>query len=296
MIYYLEEKRNIMKTILYSIFLLVLLGLFSCSSNQKSESKDSEKEQVIEESSVDEVEVEGKELSYATENTTMKGYLAYPTNLKEKVPGVLVVHEWWGHNDYARKRAEMLAELGYVALAVDMFGEGKTAGHPEDAGKFTQEVFSNVDEAKARFAEAMKVLKNTDNVDSSKIAAIGYCFGGSVAMSMANAGMDLKAVAAFHSGVQLPIQPEKDKVETKILVQNGADDPFISPESVESFKSAMEAANVDYEYITYEGAVHSYTSPIADSLGKKFELPLAYNAQADSASWERMKSFFHEVL
>jgi dienelactone hydrolase len=280
----------------YALFFLLAL---SCSSGQKSQNEETEnvEKEIIEESTgVDEVEIEGKELSYSTASTDMKGYMAYPKNMDGEAPGILVVHEWWGHNDYARQRADMLARMGYVAMAIDMYGEGKTAGHPEDAGKFTQEVMSNIEEAKARFASAMQTLQNSEMVDSSRIGAIGYCFGGSVALSMANAGMDLKGVVAFHSGVQLPIQPENGSVKGKILVCNGADDPFISPESVVNFESAMDAAGADYEYLVYEGAKHSFTSPVADSLGKQFELPLEYNKAADEDSWNRMTALFTEVF
>ncbi|MEM9836336.1 MAG: dienelactone hydrolase family protein, partial [Bacteroidota bacterium] len=187
-------------------------------------------------------EVTGQEVTYKTETTTMNGYLAYDENQTGKRPGVLVIHEWWGHNDYARKRAEMLADLGYVALAVDMYGDGKKASHPEDAGKFSGAVFANMDEAKLRFEAALATLKSNELVDGEKMAAIGYCFGGSVALTMANAGYDLDAVAAFHSGVQLPIMPPSEgTLDTKVLVANGAADPFIPLESVVAWTKAMEA-------------------------------------------------------
>jgi dienelactone hydrolase len=233
--------------------------------------------------------VVGAEVTYVADTLTMKGYLANDENATGKRPGVLVVHEWWGHNDYARRRANMLAELGYVALAVDMFGDGKQAAHPQDAMKFTGEVFASIDGAKARFEAALNTLKQNENVDPTKIAAIGYCFGGSVALSMANAGYDLDAVAAFHSGVGLPIWPEQGGVKANILVCNGADDTFVSPASVTMFKNKMDSAGVSYEYIDYPGAIHGFTSVEADENGKKFGLPLAYNAAADSASWVALK-------
>lgn len=240
--------------------------------------------------------VTGREIIYKTGSTTMNGYLAYDESKEGKRPGILVVHEWWGHNDYARKRAKMLAELGYVALAVDMYGEGKKADHPDDAGKFAMSVMSNIDEGKTRFVQAMKELKMHPAVDSMKIGAIGYCFGGSVALSMANMGLDLAAVAAFHSGVELPVMPGTHPLKAKVLVCNGAQDSFVSAASVEAYKAAMDSIQADYQYIAYEGAVHSFTSPGADSLGKQFDLPLAYNAEADRQSWEEMKSLFSSVF
>ncbi|QSE96568.1 dienelactone hydrolase family protein [Fulvivirga lutea] len=237
----------------------------------------------------------GEEVTYSTDSTTMKGYLAYDKNSTEKKPGILVVHEWWGHNEYTRKRADMLAELGYVALAVDMYGDGKVAEHPKDAQKFMTSVFSNMDEAEARFDKAMELLKSNENVDPDQIGVVGYCFGGSVALTMANMGKDIDAVAAFHSGLQLPVMPTND-IQAKILVCNGAADPFISEESVETFKSAMDSVNANYKYIAYDSAKHAFTSKGATAMGEKFELPLEYNAKADEASWEEMKTFFSGVF
>jgi len=235
----------------------------------------------------------GKELTYTSDSTIMKGYLANDQSITGRKPGILVIHEWWGHNDYTRVRADMLAGLGYVALAVDMYGEGKQAAHPADAGKFAGQVFSNIEDAKARFEAAMKVLKNDENVDTARIAAISYCFGGSVALTMANAGYELDAVVAFHSGVELPIQPSGD-LNTRILVQNGGQDPMVSAESVKNFKASMNKAKAIFEYIDYPDAVHAYTNPGATALGEKFSLPLAYNKEADAKSWEKMKSWLVE--
>lgn len=269
---------------------MAFLAMFSCTGQQEKSAND---EEMAEETQPEYV---GEEISYATDSTTMNGYIAYDKNDTGKSPGILVVHEWWGHNDYARKRADMLAELGYVALAVDMYGEGKKAGHPEDAQKFAMSVMGNFDTAKERFSKAMETLKNNPKVDSEKIGAIGYCFGGSVVLSMANAGYDLDGVVAFHGGLQLPVMPEKGDVKAKVLICNGAEDPFVAPEHVAAYTAAMDSAQADYQYIAYENAKHSFTSKIADSVGKQFELPLAYNQKADEASWEEMKSLFNEVF
>lgn len=277
---------------LYLLIIGITITLSACSTKQSETTEKSEAE-VAEVKGPD---VVGEEITYSNETIEMKGYLAYDKNLEGKRPGVLVVHEWWGHNAYARQRAENLAELGYVAFAVDMFGDGKTAGHPDDAGKFTQEVVSNMDEATSRFTEALKTLHSHSMVDTEKTAAIGYCFGGSVVLSMANAGLDLDAVAAFHAGLGLPIQPEEGKVKARILVCNGADDPFIPQEQTDAWKKSMDDAGIAYTYVAYPGAVHSFTSPIADSLGAKFEMPLAYNEDADKKSWEELKSLFKEVF
>lgn len=241
------------------------------------------------------VKVQGEQVTYATDSTNLKGYIAFDKNAQEKRPGILIVHEWWGHNDYVRKRADMLAELGYTAIAVDMYGDGKLANHPDDAGKFASSVISNLPEATARFNAAMNLLKAHPSVDAEKIAAIGYCFGGSVALTMANSGADLDAVAAFHSGVQLPVMPN-EKLKAKVLVCNGADDPFISPESIEAFKTSMDSIGADYQYIAYPGVKHSFTSKEADANGEKFGLPLAYDAEANEKSWASLKELFEDTF
>lgn len=242
----------------------------------------------------DEPQIESSEINYSTETTDMIGYFAYDAAKEGKRPGILVVHEWWGQNDYVRNRAEMLAEIGYVALAVDMYGNGATADHPEDAMGFSSKVMENLEESKARFEAAYEQLAAHPLVAADQISAVGYCFGGSVAMSMANAGMPLDGVAAFHSGVNLPVAPG-DEVHARLLVQNGADDPMITAEDAESFKAAMDEAGVELEYISYPGVLHAYTNPEATALGEKFELPLRYDADADGKSWEKMKAFFAAI-
>ncbi len=261
----------------------------SCTSNKETQTEEKET------AKVQGPQVNGEEVTYSTSSTEMKGYLATDANKKGKRPGVLVVHEWWGHNDYVRKRADMLAEMGYVAIAVDMYGDGKQAEHPEDAGKFSGQVFKNIDEAKARFKAAMAILNAHPDVDSEQIAAIGYCFGGSVVLSMANAGYDLDAVVAFHAGVALPIPPS-DNIQAKILVANGADDPFVPEDQVHAYKEAMDAAGADYQYIAYPGALHAFTSLDATAMGEKFDLPLAYHKEADEQSWKEMQKLFDSVF
>tara|TARA_R110001592_G_scaffold363221_3_gene681659 strand:- start:55341 stop:56177 length:837 start_codon:yes stop_codon:yes gene_type:complete len=270
---------------------LIALAFVACGAPEA-------KEETVEEILVEEVQVtlEAKIVDYATDEANMTGYMVNDTQFEGKKPGVLVVHEWWGHNDYARERADKLAELGYVAFAVDMYGNGKKASHPKDAMKFAGEVFGNIDEAKLRFDKALDILKQDPNVDTTRIAAIGYCFGGSVVLSMANAGKDLDVVAAFHAGLQLPIQPSDDSLLTKIAVYQGADDPFVSEEDVAKYKESLDKVGATYEYKAYADAVHAFTSKGADSLGVAFELPLAYNAKADSASWADMQLFFEKYL
>jgi dienelactone hydrolase len=242
-------------------------------------------------------DVVGKEVSYSDGKTTMKGYLAYDEAATEKRPGVLVVHEWWGHNDYARQRAEMLAKAGYVALAVDMYGDGKKAEHPEEAGQYMNEVKNNLSIMQSRFMAALDFLKKQQIVDTNKIAAIGYCFGGSTVLSMARQGVDdLKGVVSFHGGLGGLAPVETGKVKAKILVCNGAADTFVPAEQIDQFKKEMDAAGADYEFKSYEGAKHSFTNPQADELAKKFNMPIAYNAEADKQSWQDMLDLFNKIF
>ena len=278
-----------MKSILSLLVICVFISFTSCKEKSKEENKTSP--EVVDLP----VKVKGVEVEYATDSTQMKGYIAFDENMSEARPGILIVHEWWGHNDYVRERADMLAELGYTALAVDMYGDGKQAAHPDDAGKFAMSVMTNLPEAKERFNAALGLLKAHESVDANKIAAIGYCFGGSVALTMANSGYDLDAVAAFHSGVQLPVMPTAE-LKARVLVCNGADDPFIAPESVDAFKTAMDSVGATYEYIAYPGVKHSFTSKGADANGEKFNLPLEYDAEADEKSWASLLSLFDEVF
>ena len=276
-----------MKQITNYLLLISLILTSACKDNKDAK--------VEAEPEVIEINIKGQEVSYAADSTNLKGYIAYNENKTEKRPGVLIVHEWWGHNDYVRQRADMLAELGYTAIAVDMYGDGKQANHPDDAGKFAMSVMSNLPEAKARFNAALDLLKSHESVDGEKIAAIGYCFGGSVALTMANAGADLDAVAAFHSGVGLPVMPN-DQLKARVLVCNGADDPFIDQDAVTAFKSALDSIGAKYEYVSYPGAKHSFTSKEADANGEKFNLPLAYNAEADEKSWISLKALLEETF
>jgi dienelactone hydrolase len=237
----------------------------------------------------------GKEVSYQTGDTVMKGYLAYDDAVTGKRPGVLVVHEWWGHNSYARKRAEMLAELGYTALALDMYGDGKTADHPDNAGKFATAVRQDQDMMQARFNAARHYLNSQETVDPEQNAAIGYCFGGSVVLSVARSGADLDGVVSFHGSLG-GLPPIADKVTAKVLVANGADDTFVSKESIDLFNEDMETAGVDFEFINYPGAKHSFTNPGANVVGEKFGLPLEYNAEADKSSWQKMQEFLDSIF
>ncbi len=241
-------------------------------------------------------EIRGKPVDYVAGETTLKGYLAYDDGFPDRRPGILVVHEWWGHNEYARSRARMLAELGYTALAVDMYGEGKQARHPDDAGKFSGEIRKNMDLGRQRFLAARKVLREHEFTDPERIGAIGYCFGGGVVLQMARDGMDLDGVVSFHGGLASDAPAKPGSVKAKILVLTGGGDKFVPPEQVEAFRKEMKASGADFRIVSYPGALHGFTNPEADGYAKKFSMPIGYNADADRKSWDEMQRFFRNIF
>lgn len=238
-----------------------------------------------------EAAIQTKELAYKANGTTLKGYLAWDDAVSGPRPGVLVVHEWWGLNDYARSRARQIAALGYTALAVDMFGGGKTAAHPKEAGAFVGEVTKNAETAKARFVAALDALRAQPTVNPEKIAAIGYCFGGATVLSMARQGVDLDAVVSFHGSLG-GLAPVSGPLKAKVLVCHGADDSFITEEQIATFKKEMPEA----KFIAYPGAKHGFTNPGADAKAKEFGLDVAYNEKADKASWDEAVRFLEKAL
>ncbi len=238
-----------------------------------------------------------EEIQYRDGETKLNGYLAYDAAIKNKRPGILVVHEWWGHNEYARKRADMLAELGYVAFAVDMYGEGKLADHPDDAGKFMKQVTSNMSLAEQRLDAAMNILQQQEFTDNTRMAAIGYCFGGAMVLHLARIGTDIDGVVSFHGSLGTKSPAKKDVVRAKMLVLHGEEDPFIPQEQVDAFKEEMNNAGVNYEFIAYPHVKHSFTNPQANNFAKKFDLPaLEYDQHADEDSWLRMQEFFKSIF
>jgi dienelactone hydrolase len=238
----------------------------------------------------------GRNVEYTAGGVTMKGYLAYDEQIQGKRPGMLVVHEWWGLNDYARNRARMLAQLGYTALAVDMYGEGRIAQHPDDAGKFASEVMKNFPLAKERFLAALEFLKKQPTVYPGRIAAIGYCFGGGVVLNMARQGVDLRGVASFHGSLTMIKPDQPTPIRAAVRVYNGADDKFSTPEQIAALKKEMADRQANFQFLNYPGALHSFTNPEATETGKKFNMPVAYNANADRESWLNLQQFLEEIF
>ena len=230
--------------------------------------------------------------NYSVENTNFKGYLAWDDSVSEARPGVLVFPEWWGLNEYIQKRTEQVAKLGYIALGVDMYGDGKTADNPEEAGSLMNAVLEDKQIIKARVEGAYNVLKEHSLSDSERLGAIGYCFGGALVLNMARMGMDLSAVVSFHGALDSFFSPAPGDVKAKVLVCHGEADEFISKKAVEQFKSEMDTAGADYDFISYQGAFHGFSNHSADERGRKFNIPLAYNESADRNSWKSMQELF----
>ncbi|MHB0775755.1 dienelactone hydrolase family protein [Halomonas sp. WWR20] len=229
--------------------------------------------------------VVGETFSYGTGGQSFQGYLAHNANDSEPRPAVLIVHEWWGLNDYAKRRADQLAALGFVALAVDMYGEGKTAQHPGEAKEFSRQVMQDWPAARARLEAAMAALRQYPAVRDDRMAAIGYCFGGGVVMNMALAGMPLQAAISFHgSPVQAVSTPQP--FSGVVQIHNGAADPLVDAEALTSMVEMLEAQGTEVKVIQYPEATHAFTNPNADALAAEYDLPLGYNAAADAASWQ----------
>jgi len=279
-----------MKTGIFSVTIIILFiacnnQSTSSSSNADSTLKETAKAPTIKEESV----------TYSAANVTMNGYIAYDANKEGKRPAVLVIPEWWGLNDYPKMRARKLAELGYIAMAIDLYGNGKTADNPKDAGKLTEPFYQNPEMAKARFDAAMNKLKTYSQADTNNMAAIGYCFGGAMVLNMARMGDDLKGVVSFHGNL-VGVPPDKNLLKARILVCHGADDKFVQQTEVDKFKKQMDSIGADYTFKAYPNATHAFTNPASTENGEKFKMPIKYNAAADSASWNDMKDFFARIF
>jgi dienelactone hydrolase len=234
-------------------------------------------------------------VSYNADTVNMKGYVVYDSSKQGKRPAVLVVPEWWGLNDYPKMRARKLAELGYIAMAVDMYGNGKIADNPTDAGNLAKPFYSDMGMAKSRFDAALNKLKTYDQVDTNNIAAIGYCFGGAQVLNMARLGDNLKAVVSFHGNL-IGAPADKKLLKADILVCHGEADQFVKPEEVAAFKKQMDSIGANYSFKQYPNATHAFTNPNATAMGEKFNMPIRYNGAADTASWNDMKAFFGKTL
>jgi len=232
-------------------------------------------------------------VEYRHGDVVLEGYLAYDAALTGKRPGVLVVHEWMGHDPYVRMRAKQLAGLGYVAFAVDMYGKGARPKDAKEAAALAGLYRGDRKLMRARAAAGLDVLRNHARVDRARLAAIGYCFGGTVALELARSGADLVSVVTFHGGLDTPTPEDAKNIRGKVLALHGGDDPSVPPKQVDAFQEEMRKGGVDWQFVSYGGAVHRFTNPGAGSDNSK---GWAYNERADRRSWEAMKTFFAETL
>lgn len=237
--------------------------------------------------------VQTKTIPYQHGDLSLEGFLAWDDAVEGPRPGILVVHEWWGLNDYARQRVQQLAELGYVAFAVDMYGVGKVTTHPDQAGTWMKQVQANVSQLQTRAIKGLAVLRSQELVDTNRIAAIGYCFGGATVVELAYSGANIRGAVSFHGSLPLPDRKTARQTKAKLFLAHGNLDPFVKEEHVRKFRNALDKAKIDWQMVIYAGARHSFTNPGADAHGMD---ALQYNKQADERSWQHMQLFFDEIF
>lgn len=241
-------------------------------------------------------EVRTEVIEYEVHGESFTGYLAYDDRIEGKRPGVLVVHEWWGHNEFARTQAEKLAEEGYAAFALDMFGSGKQAEHPEEAGAFAAEAMGDADAVLARFNAAAQLLREQEMVDEGKIAAQGYCFGGTVVLNVGRSGADLRGVVSYHGSLGGPVDAEPGSIQARVLAFTGGADPMVPPEQVADFVKEMQEVRADFTLVSFPEAKHSFTNPDADEYAEQFDMPVAYDPDAADRAWRETLHFYRVIF
>ncbi len=238
--------------------------------------------------------IKTEELKTEINGVTHRSFAAYNADIEGKLPVVFVLPEWWGLNDYVKNRVKQLAGLGYYAVAVDYYGDQKVVETPEEAQKLASHFYNIPVDARRMFDAAKHQVSLAEKSDYSKMAIIGYCFGGAQALNMARLSSDFKGVVSFHGNLETGIRAKNNKV--KYLVLNGADDTFVPKEEIAAFKKEMDSAKIDYKFVDYPKALHAFTNPDTTATGKKFNLPIAYNKEADEKSWNEMKSFLAGIF
>lgn len=261
--------------------------LFSCGESKKSEGGKENKD------SLTTTEIHEEEITYQSDSLTHNGFIVYDKNKKGRLPVIIIVHEWWGLNEYVKNRARQLAGLGYFAFAVDMYGEGKTAANPEEAQALATPFYQNPQMANRRINAAIDKLTDYKNINPVEMVAIGYCFGGSMVLNAAKAGMPFRGVVSFHGGLA-GIKPEKNMI-ADILVCHGEADKFVPEKDIVKFKQELDSVGAEYTFKTYPDATHAFTNPDATENGKKFNLPIAYNEKADKDSWNDFMEFLKKL-
>jgi dienelactone hydrolase len=237
--------------------------------------------------------IQTKTIEYKQGDTTLEGVIVYDDAVKAKRPGVLIVHQWLGITEYEKTRATMLAKLGYVAFCADIYGKGVHPQDTKEAGVEATKYKTDRTLLRARVNAGLAEFKKSDLVDSKRIAAIGYCFGGTTVIELARSGTELNGVVSFHGGLDSPTPADGRNIKCKVLACHGADDPFVPAKDLTAFESEMRDNKVDWQLIAYGGAVHSFTQPMAGNDNSK---GAAYNEAADKRSWEAMKQFLAELF
>jgi len=238
-------------------------------------------------------EIQTQIITYQDGDNTLQGYFSWDDSVEGKRPGVLVAHEWWGLNDYARQRTRMLAELGYVAFAVDMYGKDQVTKHSEQASAWMSKITENVDNWQRRAHLGLQKLKAHKLVNGNKTAAIGYCFGGATVLQLAYSGADINGVVSFHGSLPAAAETQYANINASILAAHGNADPFVPAEQVTAFKTALEAAGADWQLLSFGGVKHSFTNPGSAIYGLD---ALVYDSDADRRSWQAMQNFFDEIF
>jgi dienelactone hydrolase len=289
-----------MKSLPGYIRLAAILSFFlaACGNNQNNgaqSSADSLKTPTIDSAKSAVPSIKSEEVTYTSNGHQSKGFVAYDENRQGKLPVVVIIPEWWGVVDYAKSRARQLAELGYFAIAADLFGDGKTASNPQEAMAFTKPYYTNPALTLPAINDAINKAASFSQADTSRTAAIGYCFGGFVVLNAAKQGAPLKAVVSFHGGLG-GLQPKKGSIRGDILVCQGGADQFVLQPEQQAFKKSMDSVGAHYTFVVYPGAQHAFSNPNATAMGEKFKLPISYNGAADSASWKAMQDLFASTL
>lgn len=278
-----------MKTPLFTILLSASLFTLSCKENKTTDKESTSTSQTVKENNI-----KTEELKTEINGVMHRSFAAYNPDLEGKLPVVFVIPEWWGLNDYAKNRVKMLAELGYYAVGVDYYGNQKVVNTPEEAQKLSSHFYKIPIDARRMFDAAKHQVILADKADYSKMAIIGYCFGGAQALNMGRQSDDFKGVVSFHGNLKTGVRAKNNKV--KYLIANGANDEFVSKEEIAAFKKEMDSAKINYTFIDYPNSLHSFTNPEATEIGKKFNMKIAYNKEADEKSWNDMKKFLAEIF
>lgn len=275
------KKKSIIQTVMA---VTTLFLYYACGSNE-TETKETAKEPALKEENI----------TYTGDSTTMNGFVVYDENVQGTRPAVIVVPEWWGLNSYAKMRATELAKMGYIAMAIDVYGNGKTADNPDSAGAFAMPFYVNPFKTKTRIEAAIAKLKSYAQTDTANVAGIGYCFGGGVLLNCVRLGTPFKGIVSFH-GSLVGTPANKELLTSQVLVCHGGADPFVPDAEVATFKKQMDSIGAVYTFKVYDGATHAFTNPDATAMGEKFKIPIKYNATADTASWNDMKVFFSTLF